>query len=93
MSDKPCLWQRPLTRARSARREPGRPAPPKLTPAYLSFNAAFNQQDWGEGAAIAFILFAIIVFFTVVQRWVLRDKDEVSSRGRRARAVAVEAKR
>ena len=71
----------------------GGPAKTTLTPAYLSFNAAFNQQDWGEGAAIAFLLFAIIVFFTVVQRWVLRDKDEVASRGRKARAVAVEAKR
>jgi multiple sugar transport system permease protein len=71
----------------------GGPAKTTLTPAYLSFNAAFNQQDWGEGAAIAFLLFAIIVFFTVVQRWVLRDKDEVSTRGRKARAVAVEAKR
>lgn len=73
----------------------GGPAKTTLTPAYLSFNAAFNQQDWGEGAAIAFILFAIIVFFTLVQRWALRDKDKVSTRtrGRRARAVAVEVER
>ena len=59
----------------------GGPAKTTLTPAYLSFNAAFNQNDWGEGAAIAFILFGIIVFFTVVQRWVLRDKDKVRKRG------------
>ncbi|MBY9075984.1 sugar ABC transporter permease [Nocardioides sp. WL0053] len=71
----------------------GGPAKTTLTPAYLSFNAAFNQQDWGEGAAIAFLLFAIIVFFTLVQRWVLRDRDKVSTRGRRARAVAVEGER
>ncbi len=74
----------------------GGPAKTTLTPAYLSFNAAFNQQDWGEGAAIAFILFAIIVFFTLVQRWVLRDKDKVSTRGRKARAdraLAVEVER
>jgi multiple sugar transport system permease protein len=74
----------------------GGPAKTTLTPAYLSFNAAFNQQDWGEGAAIAFILFAIIVFFTLVQRWVLRDKDEVPTRGRKARAaraLAVEVER
>lgn len=69
----------------------GSPAKTTMTPAYLSFNAAFNQNDWGEGAAIAFILFAIIVFFTVVQRWVLRDKDKVSrSRRRRTQATAVE---
>jgi multiple sugar transport system permease protein len=72
----------------------GGPAKTTLTPAYLSFNAAFNQQDWGEGAAIAFILFAIIVFFTLVQRWVLRDRDKVRSpRGRRAQAAAVEVER
>jgi multiple sugar transport system permease protein len=72
----------------------GGPAKTTLTPAYLSFNAAFNQQDWGEGAAIAFILFAIIVFFTLVQRWVLRDRDKVTSpRDRRAQAAAVEAER
>jgi multiple sugar transport system permease protein len=72
----------------------GGPAKTTLTPAYLSFNAAFNQQDWGEGAAIAFILFAIIVFFTLVQRWVLRDRDKVRSpRDRRAQAAAVEVER
>jgi multiple sugar transport system permease protein len=72
----------------------GGPAKTTLTPAYLSFNAAFNQQDWGEGAAIAFILFAIIVFFTVAQRIVLRDRHKVSSlRKRRGQAAAVEAER
>jgi multiple sugar transport system permease protein len=72
----------------------GGPAKTTLTPAYLSFNAAFNQQDWGEGAAIAFILFAIIVFFTIVQRFVLRDRDKVkSTRDRRAQAAAVEVER
>lgn len=72
----------------------GGPAKTTLTPAYLSFNAAFVQQDWGEGAAIAFILFAIIVFFTVVQRWVLRDKDKVTNpRDRRAQAAAVRMER
>jgi multiple sugar transport system permease protein len=69
----------------------GGPAKTTLTPAYLSFNAAFNQQDWGEGAAIAFILFAIIVFFTILQRFWLRDRDKVrSTRDRRAQATAAE---
>jgi multiple sugar transport system permease protein len=72
----------------------GGPAKTTLTPAYLSFNAAFNQQDWGEGAAISFILFAIIVAFTVFQRLLLRDRDKVkSTRDRRAQAAAVEAER
>ena len=46
----------------------GGPAKTTMTPAYLSFNTAFNNQNWGQGAAIAFILFAIIVVLTLVQR-------------------------
>ena len=42
----------------------GSPQNTTLTPAFLSFNASFNSNEWGVGAAIAFILFAIIVFFT-----------------------------
>ena len=42
----------------------GSPLNTTLTPAFLSFNASFNSNNWGVGAAIAFILFAIIVFFT-----------------------------
>jgi multiple sugar transport system permease protein len=52
----------------------GGPSKTTLTPAYLSYTAAFNSQDWGQGAAIAFILFLIIVAFTLVQRWILRDR-------------------
>ena len=64
----------------------GGPAKTTLTPAYLSFNAAFNNGRWGQGAAIAFILFFIIIFFAAVQRWALRDKDEAAQR-RRTRAA------
>jgi multiple sugar transport system permease protein len=53
----------------------GGPAKTTLTPAYLSFNSAFNNQDWPRGAAIAFILFAIIVVLTVLQRlWLGRTE-------------------
>jgi len=53
----------------------GGPAKTTLTPAYLSFNAAFNNNDWPRGAAIAFILFAIIVVLTVLQRlWIGRTE-------------------
>jgi multiple sugar transport system permease protein len=53
----------------------GGPAKTTLTPAYLSFNAAFNNHDWPRGAAIAFILFAIIVVLTVLQRlWIGRTE-------------------
>ncbi|RYB95703.1 sugar ABC transporter permease [Nocardioides oleivorans] len=53
----------------------GGPAKTTLTPAYLSFQTSFNSQRWGEGAAIAFILFAIIVVLTLLQRWALREKS------------------
>ncbi|MDO5720788.1 MAG: sugar ABC transporter permease [Actinomycetaceae bacterium] len=61
----------------------GGPAKTTLTPAYLSFNSAFNNQKWGQGAAIAFILFLIIVFFTLLQRIWLGDRDEVKERRQR----------
>jgi multiple sugar transport system permease protein len=52
----------------------GAPSKTTLTPAYLSYTAAFDNQQWGQGAAIAFILFVIIIVFTLIQRFVLADK-------------------
>lgn len=60
----------------------GGPAKTTLTPAYLSYQASFEQNQWGRGAAIAFILFAIIVVMTAVQRAVLRERDTVPRRKR-----------
>jgi multiple sugar transport system permease protein len=57
----------------------GAPANTTLTPAYLSYKDAFESQQWGVGSAIAFILFAIIVVLTLLQRWVLRER-RVSAR-------------
>ena len=54
----------------------GGPSKTTLTPAFLSYQAAFEQQHWGQGAAIAFLLFALILVLTSIQRWFLRDKDE-----------------
>ena len=70
----------------------GGPAKTTVTPAYLSYTAAFQNQNWGVGAAIAFILFLIIIFFTVVQRWVLRDRP-VSRRRIRAYEAKTEVTR
>jgi multiple sugar transport system permease protein len=53
----------------------GGPAKTTLTPAYLSYEASFESQQWGRGAAIAFILFAIIVVMTIFQRIALRERD------------------
>jgi multiple sugar transport system permease protein len=61
----------------------GGPAKTTLTPAYLSYTASFESQRWGQGAAIAFILFAIIVVMTIFQRFLLREKDTVPRRKRR----------
>jgi len=58
----------------------GGPAKTTLTPAFLSYQAAFRQQQWGQGAAIAFILFALIFALTSLQRFVLRDKDAAAER-------------
>ena len=60
----------------------GGPAKTTLTPAYLSYTSSFEQQQWGRGAAIAFVLFAIIVVFTVFQRFVLRERTTVPKRKR-----------
>ncbi len=52
----------------------GGPANTTTTPSYLSYTTAFQDQQWGQGAAIAFILFVIIVVLTLVQRAILRER-------------------
>jgi multiple sugar transport system permease protein len=64
----------------------GAPGKTTLTPAFLSYQSSFAGNEWGQGSAIAFILFAIIVTMTLVQRFVLRDKDDA-----RAKAAARQA--
>ena len=66
----------------------GTPGKTTLTPAYLSYTSAFNNQEWGQGAAIAFILFIIIVVFTIFQRWVLRERAVSKRRVRRYQVAA-----
>jgi multiple sugar transport system permease protein len=68
----------------------GAPAKTTLTPAFLSYQSSFSNNEWGQGSAIAFILFAIIVAMTLVQRFVLRDKDEAAAEAvtRRAERAA-----
>ncbi len=53
----------------------GGPGKTTLTPAFLAYDTSFSDLRWGQGAAIAFILFAIIVGMTLLQRSVLRDRD------------------
>lgn len=60
----------------------GAPGKTTVTPAYLSYSSAFISQQWGRGAAIAFILFFIIVLMTILQRMILRDDDRPTRRRR-----------
>jgi multiple sugar transport system permease protein len=53
----------------------GDPGKTTLTPAYLSYQRSFTEGRFGQGAAIAFALFAIIVVLTAVQRWLTRERE------------------
>ncbi|MGH3311212.1 MAG: carbohydrate ABC transporter permease, partial [Streptomyces sp.] len=52
----------------------GDPANTTLTPAFLSYSYGFDNADFGQGAAIAFILLAIVLAMTGIQRWLLRER-------------------
>jgi multiple sugar transport system permease protein len=60
----------------------GGPDKTTLSPAYESYTTGFGDQNYPVGAAMSFVLFAIIVLMTIVQRWLLRDRD--AGRERRA---------
>lgn len=54
----------------------GTPAAPTLTsPAYLAYDQAFSSNRPGVAAAIAFVLFLIIIVMTLIQRLVMADRD------------------
>ncbi|AZI59312.1 sugar ABC transporter permease [Nakamurella antarctica] len=60
----------------------GGPAKSTLTPAFLSYQSSFNDGKWGQGTAIAFILFAIIIVMSGIQRFVMRDNKKLPKRKR-----------
>ena len=64
----------------------GAPGKTTLSPAYLSYSTAFNDNQWGQGTAISFLLFALIIVLTIIQRTVMSDRSE-------ARALRAEKKR
>lgn len=43
------------------------------TPAYLSYYVSFQNSEFGQGAAIAFLLFALIVTITLIQRKFVKE--------------------
>ena len=65
----------------------GAPAGTTMTPAFLSYNQSFRSFNYGTGAAMAFIVFLIIVGITWLQRRGM-DEDRVSWRTRRRLARA-----
>lgn len=71
----------------------GGPGKTTLTPAYLSYVYAFENQKWGVAAAMAFVLFIIIFAMASMQRWIFRDKDALALKRdeRRTRKVRARA--
>ncbi len=66
----------------------GAPAGTTMTPAFLSYNQSFKSNAFGTGAAMAFIVFLIIVVLTRLQRRYM-DEDRVPRRARRATAAGL----
>ncbi|MGW6599549.1 carbohydrate ABC transporter permease [Streptomyces sp. NPDC055036] len=60
----------------------GAPGNTTLTPAFLSYSAGFDNADFGQGAAIAFVLLTLILCLTGFQRWVLRERGARKGRKR-----------
>ena len=65
----------------------GAPAGTTMTPAFLSYKTSFTSNAWGSGAAIAFVIFLIIVILTWMQRRMMRE-DKTPGRLRRAAGLA-----
>nr|WP_230209283.1 sugar ABC transporter permease [Tetrasphaera sp. HKS02] len=65
----------------------GAPNGTTLSPAFLSYRQSFGNFKYGSGAAMAFVVFLIIVVLTQIQRWALTDKDERPSPFRRRKGA------
>ncbi len=52
----------------------GAPAKTTLTPAFLAYDSSINNGQWGQGTAMSFILFALIIVLTLFQTWLLRER-------------------
>ena len=62
----------------------GAPAKTTLTPAFLAYDASINNGQWGQGTAIAFLLFALIIVLTLLQTWLLRERGGATGVRRRS---------
>ena len=52
----------------------GAPGKTTQTPAYLSYTKSFADGQFGQGAAVAFVLFVIIIMLTGLQRLIGRER-------------------
>ena len=52
----------------------GAPSKTTQTPAYLSYTKSFGDGRFGQGAAVAVVLFVIIVVLTGGLRWIARER-------------------
>jgi len=55
----------------------GGPQKTTMTPAFLTYFQTFQNGEASLGAAIAVVLFFIIMGFTLIQRLVMRDRDRL----------------
>jgi multiple sugar transport system permease protein len=58
----------------------GAPGKTTLTPAFQSYVTSFRDFQYGPGAAMAFLLFGIIILMTMIQRFIMRDKDAIAEK-------------
>jgi multiple sugar transport system permease protein len=61
----------------------GNPEGTTLTPAFLAYQTSFDDFQYAQGAAIAFLLFALIIVLALLQRWLFGAAER---RRRRQRA-------
>jgi multiple sugar transport system permease protein len=47
--------------------------PATRTPAFMSFDQSFQNSNFGVGAAIAFLLFGLIMVFSTAQRRLIKE--------------------
>jgi multiple sugar transport system permease protein len=47
--------------------------PTTITPSYFAYQVSFQDSNFGAGAAVAFLLFCLIIFLTVLQRRFIKE--------------------
>jgi multiple sugar transport system permease protein len=58
----------------------GNPEGTTLSPAFLAYQTSFSDFQWGQGAAIAFLLFGLIIVVVLLTRWWLWSRETINDR-------------